>query len=72
MILKIGDVVTFEGVYNRPVAYSVAWWKRLIFGRMARFIFSGPHPEMFKCCTRRDLFEPRRLQKYRITADVTA
>jgi hypothetical protein len=65
-LLALGDIVTFEGYYNRPATFSRAWWKLLIFGRLAGFHFVGLHPHIHKVCTRRDLFEPRALQKYRI------
>ena len=63
-----GDIVTFEGFYNRPVMYSRWWWACLIFGRVAGF----HHRQMFKLCKRRELFEPRKLQTYRITGSVSA
>ena len=71
-LLAEGDIVTFEGYYNRPVTFSRWWWACLIFGRVAGFHFVGLHPHVHKVCKRRELFESRKLQEYRITGSVSA
>jgi hypothetical protein len=62
-----GDIVTFGGLYNRPATFSRAWWKCLLFGRIAGMRFVGLHLAIHKVCRRRDLLQPRALQKYRCT-----
>lgn len=77
--LTSGDIVTIEGCYNRPPTRIAAWWAMLILSppRAARHLVwpfrrRDSDPFYHLPMTRRGLFEPRRLQTYRITGDVTA
>lgn len=74
-----GDIVTIEGCYNRPPTRSAAWLAMLILGpqhaaRHLGWAFRRRVPDPFNHLplTRQGLFEPRRLQTYRIIGDVTA
>ena len=74
-----GDIVTIEGCWNRPPTRSAAWWAMLILGPA----FAARHlgrafrrkvtdPWYHLPLKRRGLFEPRKLQMYRITGSVSA
>ena len=69
-----GDVVTIEGIWNRPAATTLRWWAMLIFhpARACRHLgwlwprMSQTSPLECPPISRRMLFEKRQLQKFRV------
>ena len=61
-ILAEGDVITIEGVFNRPTWRKREWWASLGLGRATSGyqIWAG-----YRTTRRRDLFRPRHLVQMR-------
>lgn len=77
-LLSPGDIVEFEGSFNRPPVKSLAWWAMLLFGppfacRHLGWAFRRKASDPFyHIPTRRNLFRERALQRYVITGEATS
>ena len=74
-----GDILTFDGVYNRPATGTLVWWLMLAFhpARVCRhfpwaFRRRITDPMSFYPITRRGLFAPRTLQTFKAKHPVTS
>jgi hypothetical protein len=74
-----GDILTIEGIYNRPSARTLAWWLMLAFhpARVCRYLpwvvrRRISDPMSFFPTTRRGLFTPRTLQTFKVGKRVTS
>lgn len=77
--MNTNDIVTIGGIYNRPATNTLGWWLILIFGGpFALLHFERSfrrrvdEPLSYFPFKRRELFEPRELQKFKITGAVTS